>query len=381
MKTRKNKKAISLMVSYVLLIIIALGLAAVIYPRIRNIVPENSEECDTNTALSIRSYSCAITQDQDDVLFLEIENKGFFSVDGFFIRAADTDEGILNISLETRDVEKEAVIAGRYNFDINEKFLPEEKITANFSIKPYEKITKIQLQPFIYGEKSGRLITCDNIITLDIDNCKNQKQLPISNEDLAGFWSFDNSDETDSSGQNTADIIGDLSFVDGKVGKAAEFTGVGSGYIEVNPNSFNFEDEDFTISFWVKLDQDVTSIIFDMWPSAGIGRWNIKNMNGKIYFRKYTDPKDNDNLKIASDTNAWQFITIGRRGTKGFSCLNDNDCIEEDLFAADENLGLDSKLIMGCDQSGSNCLDGKIDEITIFKKALSEPEIAQLYGS
>ena len=83
-KRAVNKKAVSLMISYVLLIVIGLGIAGMVYGwvKFRATVPEQIG-CPENTALIIKRYSC-----ENNIINVTFQNKGLFSLDGFYIRAS-----------------------------------------------------------------------------------------------------------------------------------------------------------------------------------------------------------------------------------------------------------------------------------------------------
>ncbi|MBM3247762.1 hypothetical protein FJZ17_04470, partial [Candidatus Pacearchaeota archaeon] len=58
-KINQNKKALSEMVSYILLVVIALGLAAGVFAWLRSQLPaENEQKCSEDVAITILSYSC-----------------------------------------------------------------------------------------------------------------------------------------------------------------------------------------------------------------------------------------------------------------------------------------------------------------------------------
>ena len=159
----KSKKAVSLMVSYVLLIVIALALASVIYSWAKvksNFLPQ--EECPEDVSIIIKDYSCNNTI---KVISLYIENKGLFNINGFFIRASDNESIIASIPLNTTDIERSLIISGRYDFFDN-LLKPNEVRVANFSFKNSDPLKKIEIQPYILQEK---ITLCPNRVRLNID--------------------------------------------------------------------------------------------------------------------------------------------------------------------------------------------------------------------
>tara|TARA_Y100000310_G_scaffold343880_1_gene453654 strand:- start:2719 stop:3549 length:831 start_codon:yes stop_codon:yes gene_type:complete len=77
-----NKKGVSLMVSYVLLVIIALGLAILVFSFLRVYVPSGeTPECSKSVELILQEVSCSSDQVQFTLL-----NRGLFTVDAVSIR-------------------------------------------------------------------------------------------------------------------------------------------------------------------------------------------------------------------------------------------------------------------------------------------------------
>jgi hypothetical protein len=169
MKT-KNKKAISEIVSYVLLIVIAMALAISVYSWLKIYVPSDTEpeECTDSTALYLKDYKCDNIQ---KVINISFENKGYFNIDGFFIKATNlTGTNLPTINLIAN---YSNALPGRYEFLIGKgsKLAPDEKTITTFSYKDLGSITKIHIQPFLIGQKSKMILPCTKTIQIDITNC------------------------------------------------------------------------------------------------------------------------------------------------------------------------------------------------------------------
>lgn len=170
----KNKKALSEIVAYVLLIVISLSLASGIFIWLKNIVPPDKETCQEDVSLSIKSYVCDVPT---KTINITIENKGFFSVAGFFIRGSNQTNNLPIILLAQEDPKSSQ---GRYDFK-DKKLLPGASETIsfkyvyynppyfNYSINP---LKKIQIQPYVLPEKTKGLLLCDKaIINEEISGC------------------------------------------------------------------------------------------------------------------------------------------------------------------------------------------------------------------
>lgn len=81
---KNNKKGVSEMVSYVLLIVIAVGLASGVYYYLKIYVPsEKRIECPTGISLYASEIICNLN---NSVLSVEFENSGLFNVSGAYVR-------------------------------------------------------------------------------------------------------------------------------------------------------------------------------------------------------------------------------------------------------------------------------------------------------
>lgn len=163
----RNKKAISLMISYVLLTIIALVMAVSVWAWMKYYIPDSEvEECNPDISLFVQSYSCDIVKNE---ISLNITNKGFFRVEGFYIRATnesnDNKQPIypLNIS---NPAPWEIQIEGRYYFQNPQ--LPQQTNNTHFDYTHMNTIRKLQIQPFVSSEDGSSIVLCENIFNLKI---------------------------------------------------------------------------------------------------------------------------------------------------------------------------------------------------------------------
>ena len=82
----KSKKAVSVIIGYVLLITFAVVLGVIVYTWMKTYVPQEDINCPSGTSLLIESYTYDCSS---NILTLNIKNNGKFSVGGYFIYATD----------------------------------------------------------------------------------------------------------------------------------------------------------------------------------------------------------------------------------------------------------------------------------------------------
>jgi len=161
---KKNKKAVSLMISYVLLVAIALLLSAGVYVWLKVYVPKNIETCSSDVSLILQNYDC----DTLGEIIITVKNNGLFTADGLFIRASEIQGDLPTIALinPNNDGPDEP---GRWDFEAL-KLKPGEIDTKTFNYpSDVSNIEKIQIQPFVIGKEG--ILLCENIITQPLQNC------------------------------------------------------------------------------------------------------------------------------------------------------------------------------------------------------------------
>lgn len=162
-KLRKDKKAISEMIAYVILISIALGLAAAVYAWLRYFPPIINEPvgCKEGTTISLENYSCT----SDGNIILTIKNTGRFNIDGIIAKFGnDSDkEPVTMLKPNYTVVLPAAPTPGHFSFNLTTGKSKEAKFNSiksdNTPYNPSGGIVRVaQIQPFIMDKR--KKITC-----------------------------------------------------------------------------------------------------------------------------------------------------------------------------------------------------------------------------
>ena len=82
----KNKKGVSVVVGYVILITFGIILSVIVYNYLKTYVPKDLLDCPGGVSLFIKDYECDLNTGQ---LNLTIKNNGRFNVEGYFIHGAE----------------------------------------------------------------------------------------------------------------------------------------------------------------------------------------------------------------------------------------------------------------------------------------------------
>jgi len=87
-----NRKGVSIMVGYVLLISIAVALATAVFFYLKLYLPDDKQDCYEDIYLVIDQVSCVKDSGGTfSTVYINFSNKGLFSVDGAFIKIGDFD--------------------------------------------------------------------------------------------------------------------------------------------------------------------------------------------------------------------------------------------------------------------------------------------------
>ena len=151
----KSKKGLSLMVSYTLLVIIAISLSIIVYPYLKTRIPPQSPECPTDTSLVVEHATCTIATDSRLVVMLA--NRGLFNVSAVYVR----------FDQKHREV-KDQINAN--NETLSPPIGPGEVRIFNYSLPyiPQQEIYMLEIQPGIL--KKRILTPCKSVITYPV-NC------------------------------------------------------------------------------------------------------------------------------------------------------------------------------------------------------------------
>lgn len=166
MRKIKDKKAISEMVSYVLLIVIAIGLSVGVYAWLRwqaNI--EKIEACPEDVSLVLKEYKCLYT----GKIQVTVKNNGLFNVNGYVIRGTNSSDKNALIGFPLKDVNLNygSNVAGAVYF--NNSLAPGKEITGELSYSGLNKLTRVEIEPFRI--QPGGLKLCNNAIVHQEVSC------------------------------------------------------------------------------------------------------------------------------------------------------------------------------------------------------------------
>ena len=165
-KVIKHKKGVSVIIGYVLLVVFAIGIGAIVYQWLATFVPSESLTCTDGVSLFLEE---ATYDEATSELSLTIRNNGRFDIAGYFAYGSNVSGEEANIELFEFLVEDDSdsivfgnsiLVAGESN-----SFSPNEQIVDVFDIDSETgEISSVRLIPTRFQEvdEISRFLSCTN---------------------------------------------------------------------------------------------------------------------------------------------------------------------------------------------------------------------------
>ena len=167
----KNKKAISIMVGYVLLVAFGIAMGIIVYGYLKTYTPSDTISCPTGVSIFIRSTSCGGGE-----LNISLKNNGKFDLAGYLIKGANSsDQEVATIDLSEFLIEGgykvgKAILMDKRN---QNKFKIKEKMGSKFSGISTD-LTKIEIIPVRWQkDENGKIkfVSCGDSKVSEELNC------------------------------------------------------------------------------------------------------------------------------------------------------------------------------------------------------------------
>ena len=203
---------------------------------------------------------------------------------------------------------------------------------------------------------------------------------------LISYWKFDEGSGTiayDSVGANHGTIHG-ATWTTGIVGNALSFDGV-DDYVEVlNSDDFNFKDQ-VSVGMWLNLNTELNdwgsfvSKIGYGYPMPGSG-WDLRaNGSNCLVFTVVTEQNlGNVDYHTAYEIPLNEWVNIIATYDGNFVRVYTNGEKEFESEATGSLINNEENIILGS-QSGFRFINGIIDDVRLYNRALTEAEIQALY--
>jgi hypothetical protein len=212
-----------------------------------------------------------------------------------------------------------------------------------------------------------------------------------NNLGLVAYWPFNEGTSTKASdfsnNNNTGNLFGfnfnpgqDSGWTDGKFGKALIFSRAFSNKVEPGKSLLSTSDSaaPFTISTWIKTSDGVNQqTIISQGITGDAGRVALKiNVPGNLTKVSFQQGGSDLVLSTAIVTNGiWHLITATKDASKNVilyvDSVSQGSVSNNSAYSA-------TTTIVGSDWNG-DIMNGKVDDVRIYNRALSSDEVATLY--
>ncbi len=380
-----NKKGDSLIISYILLIVFVIVLSYSVYYWMSLQLPTDLPECPDGIIIDTPKIEC-INDGISQRLEVTLQNEGRFSVAGYNIRATnDSTQELAGIDLSTMisnyssgKAFGDSILYSSMGAD--NSFVPSEIATSTFNL--ISKIFSIEIIPLRFQEKEGRrdLVFCSkNKIKRKVD-CKLN---PLKMNGLVSWWRMEgNADDEVGGNDGTISSGGavNCSIVRG-LGKACEFninSPPNEDYIEILDNESLDITGEISIAFWMNLKDynSPASTILDK-KSTGNDGYKVYFTNNEGNKLKVLYGEDDIDSLIIPQLSTWEYYVI--TGNSSDFSFYINSSLKKSVsgsYSSNSNIELIS---IGRDNSNAKYFKGDLDEVMIFNRTLTQPEITALY--
>jgi hypothetical protein len=165
---KKNKRGLSEVISYILLIVIAIVMSILVYQWLRTYVPTESVACNDGTSIFIKNISYDCTK---HTLSVTVQNNGKFGIDGYFIHASNNPD---SDALATVDISSKITAGGiifgnsiRFSDSMDNSLSPEDVHNvqvSTFNVTSFGGLYKIEITPFRMQtvDNKKRVVSCSD---------------------------------------------------------------------------------------------------------------------------------------------------------------------------------------------------------------------------
>lgn len=213
----------------------------------------------------------------------------------------------------------------------------------------------------------------------------------FANEKTVLDLKFDNNANDSSSSVVTPSVLGNPEFVKGRIGQAIKFKSSGQ-YVDLgNRDEFRFgESTDFSVAFWIKSDGingDPSIISNKNWNSGSNIGWILAlNGSGELIWNYKTSGSGRLDYHMPNVAdNLWHHIVVTHDRKNGSARFYKDGSLIKTVDISGMKGTLDSSYTTKIGQDGTgkygSTLTAQVDELQMFRNALSESEVRAMYDS
>jgi hypothetical protein len=222
----------------------------------------------------------------------------------------------------------------------------------------------------------GALGVCAAIVAFLLLGRSTEQQIKVVSEGLVSYWMAEGSAQ-DSSGDNTGILIGGVTFSPGRLGQAFRFGG--TNYVQASSLEMPAGNLDRTIFLWFNVTSNAAGEAF----FAGYGEfgrythaYELFAVNNSLYFSQWGHHIRGGTFGL----NTWHSAAVTNKGDSVTLYL-DADPVATGRLRIDVPAGTNFYIGRIPGNLGRvRRLDGLVDEVRVYNRALSAQEIQALHS-
>ena len=182
-----------------------------------------------------------------------------------------------------------------------------------------------------------------------------------------------NGDATDYFGNGGTST--NVTWVDGKIGQAAEFNGNDGSILTGIPRAIF--GNSWSVSLWCYFNEDDREVLASSWNSGGVAIEKDTRGRLRIYYNNSPDVHTDDN---AVPINSWNHCVFIRDvEDNSFKIYIGGILVKRRVgIGGFDDVGLNNIRLGGDLRTGLVVLDGMLDDVRIYDHALSEKEVSEI---
>lgn len=161
-----NKRALSIVIGYILLIAISIVMSIIVYQWLKTYVPKDTIKCSEGTSIFIKdiSYNCITSK-----LDITVKNNGKFSINGYFIHVSNSSNPDILATIDiSRNITSGGIVSGNsitFSDLLENALTPDEPTNvklSSFDVTGYGLLYNVEIIPTRIQEieDKKRLVSC-----------------------------------------------------------------------------------------------------------------------------------------------------------------------------------------------------------------------------
>jgi hypothetical protein len=203
---------------------------------------------------------------------------------------------------------------------------------------------------------------------------------------LQAYYAFDGNGLDSSGNGRDLTLVGNPGFAPGMFGQALDLHGDGSQYAirPVVDSAFQFGFSDFTIQVWVNFNVSPAlreQTLIEMFEGESGPGWTLTAPNYADGFQFFANPAGILQANNTATTGVWEQVVV-ERGRHGFELFVDDRLVAGGASSSAIPSSSNPLLIGRRDAADGRdfSVNGRIDDVAIWNRALTDDEIATLWN-